>query len=142
MRQIFDPTWMGYLCVLVVLLFSASNTRAQQPTTSPPEETQSASPSPTVPAAQQPTPAQSSLQKEEHPRVFWIIPTHSVSNLKSAAPLSSREKFGLFVRISTDPFTIATNSIQAGVEQANDDLSGYGQGVAGYAKRFGAGMAY
>ncbi len=37
-----------------------------------------------------------------------------------------------------DPVTIAIPAVIAGVEQGQNAFSGYGQGVQGYAKRFGA----
>jgi hypothetical protein len=37
-----------------------------------------------------------------------------------------------------DPFPFAAYALQAGVSQASDSHSGYGQGLAGYGKRFGA----
>ena len=41
----------------------------------------------------------------------------------------------------TDPFTFGSVAFEAGIAQANNDFSGYGQGTAGYSKRFGAGFA-
>ena len=78
---------------------------------------------------------------EKLPRLFWIIPTFTVSDSKTPTALSSREKFRMFFNNNTDPFTISYIAFTAGVAQANNDLAGYGQGAAGYAKRFGAGMA-
>jgi hypothetical protein len=78
---------------------------------------------------------------EKPPRLFWIIPTFSVSDSKAPTALSSQKKFRMFVNDSTDPFTIGYTAFAAGLSQANNDLPGYGQGAAGYAKRFGSGMA-
>src|SRR5215469_15994322 len=47
----------------------------------------------------------------------------------------------MFFDNSTDPYTISYVAFGAGVAQASNGLVGYGQGAAGYAKRFGAGMA-
>jgi len=47
----------------------------------------------------------------------------------------------MFFNDSKDPFTISYIAFTAGLAQANNDFAGYGQGAAGYAKRFGAGMA-
>jgi len=85
--------------------------------------------------------AKTSEPDERPPRLFWIIPTFTVSDSKTPTALSSRKKFGMFFDNSTDPFTISYVAFGAGVAQANNDLAGYGQGAAGYAKRFGAGMA-
>jgi hypothetical protein len=78
---------------------------------------------------------------EKPPRLFWIIPTFTVSDSKTPTALSSREKFRIFFNDKTDPFTISSVAFAAGLAQANNDLAGYGQGGEGYAKRFGAGIA-
>jgi len=78
---------------------------------------------------------------ERPPRLFWIIPTFTVSDSKAPTALSSRQKFRMFFDNNTDPFTISSIAFAAGVAQANNHLAGYGGGAAGYAKRFGSGMA-
>jgi len=78
---------------------------------------------------------------EKLPRLFWIIPTFTVSDSKSPTGLSSQKKLRMFFDNSTDPFTLSYVAVSAGLAQANNDLAGYGQGAAAYAKRFGAGMA-
>jgi hypothetical protein len=55
--------------------------------------------------------------------------------------LKSSEKFRLFYQNSLDPFPIGAYAVQAGISQATDTHSGYGQGAAGYGKRFGAALA-
>ena len=47
----------------------------------------------------------------------------------------------MFFDNNTDAYTISYIAFAAGVAQANNSLAGYGQGAAGYAKRFGAGIA-
>ena len=90
---------------------------------------------PEAPIAKTPEP------DEKPPRLFWIIPTFTVSDSKTPTALSSRKKFRMFFDNNTDPYTISYIAFDADVAQANNDLAGYGQGAAGYAKRFGAGMA-
>jgi hypothetical protein len=85
--------------------------------------------------------AKTSEPDEKPPRLFWIIPTFTVSDSKSPTGLSSQKKFRMFFDNNTDPYTISYIAFAAGVSQANNSLAGYGQGAAGYAKRFGAGMA-
>ena len=118
-----------------VLLLLPSVVRAQEPPSNPLEEAQKAKPAETVPTVQQAAPAQSPGLPEEHPRLFWIIPTYRVSNSKAPVSMSSLEKFRLFVRNTTDPSTIAYAAFTAGIKQADNKLSGYGQGAAGYGKR-------
>ena len=94
-----------------------------------------------VPMAEQDPAVKSQKLEEEHPRLFWIFPTYTVADIKSARPLTAHGKWRLFVKDKTDPFTIGWVAFEAGLAQANNDLSGYGQGAAGYGKRFGAGLA-
>jgi hypothetical protein len=85
--------------------------------------------------------APSPRNQEKHPRLFWIIPTYSVSNSNLPSLLSPHDKFRLFVKNATDPYNLGYTAFMAGVAQASDDLSGYGRGAAGYGKRLGAGLA-
>jgi hypothetical protein len=73
--------------------------------------------------------------------VLGVIPNFYVEYAPNAAPLNSRQKFSLAWRSSIDPFTFLASAAFAGVEQADNSFSGYGQGAQGYAKRFGANYA-
>ncbi len=55
--------------------------------------------------------------------------------------LTVKDKFRLFVRTSVAPATFFTAAFNAGISQAEDDDPSYGQGAAGYGKRFGASLA-
>jgi hypothetical protein len=76
--------------------------------------------------------------KKEEERIFGIVPAYSITDVRNAPALTSDEKFRLFGRGTLDPFPFVVYAMQAGVEQAHDAHSGYGQGAAGYARRFGA----
>ena len=82
--------------------------------------------------------AQDEIRVEEHQRVFGVLPNFYVSYVANAAPLTTRQKFQLAWKTSIDPVSFAVNGIVAGVEQAQDDFGGYGQGAKGYAERYGA----
>lgn len=56
-------------------------------------------------------------------------------------PLTVDQKFRLFVTTSIAPSTILGSAFGAGIDQATNTPSGYGQGAEGYGKRFGASMA-
>jgi len=71
-------------------------------------------------------------------RVLGIVPNFYVSYLPEAAPLTSKQKFQLALRATTDPVSLGAVSMIAGVDQAANRFSGYGQGAQGYAKRYGA----
>jgi hypothetical protein len=126
---------------LSVPLLLSSVVRAQESPSNPLEEAQKAKPAETVPTAQQVALAQNPGLQEEHPRLFWIIPTYRVSDSKAPLSMSTPEKFRLFARNTIDPFTISYTALTAGIKQADNRLSGYGQGAAGYGKRLGAGLA-
>jgi hypothetical protein len=51
--------------------------------------------------------------------------------------LDPKEKLFLFFRDTVDPFTFLSAGFNAGLSQAQNDDPSYGQGVAGYGKRFG-----
>lgn len=82
-----------------------------------------------------------SNQQEESQRAFGVVPQFSVTNQADAAPLGTSGKFKLFVRSSFDPFTFVSSGFQAALSQATDEFPQYGQGAAGYAKRYGATFA-
>jgi hypothetical protein len=73
-------------------------------------------------------------------RIFGIVPAYNITDVRNAAPLTPRQKFGLFAKGALDPFPVVAYSLQAGVSQATDTHSGYGQGSVGYGKRFGAAL--
>jgi len=85
--------------------------------------------------------AEEQVKVEEKQRVFGAIPNFYVSYVPDAAPLNSKQKFKLAWKTVVDPFTFVVVGGAAGVEQAQNHFSGYGQGAQGYGKRYGAGYA-
>ncbi len=85
--------------------------------------------------------AQSQMKEQEKQFVFGFIPNFYVTYFPDTAPLNSKQKFHLAWKSSIEPFTFAGVAVIAGLQQATDDFSGYGQGWDGYAKRFGAAYA-
>jgi len=82
--------------------------------------------------------AQEEFKDLEHQRVLGIVPNYYVSYIGEAAPLTPKRKFELALKATTDPVTVAAVAAVAGVDQATNRFSGYGQGGQAYAKRFGA----
>ena len=74
-------------------------------------------------------------------RVFGVVRTFGITNDRNAPPLTPRGKFRIFRQNVTDPFTFVGTALQAGIGQATNDFPAYGQGLAGYAKRYGASIA-
>jgi hypothetical protein len=100
-----------------------------------PLPSQSQSPSGQTEAAPKPKPD----GKSE--RIFGIVPAYTITDARNAPALKPSEKFKLFYQTSLDPFPIGAYAVQAGISQATDTHNGYGQGAAGYGKRFGAALA-
>ncbi len=82
--------------------------------------------------------AEEQIHAQEHQRIGGILPNFYVSYATDAAPLTTRQKFELAWKNSTDPGSIAADVITAGVEQAQNSYPAYHQGLKGYGKRFGA----
>jgi hypothetical protein len=85
--------------------------------------------------------AQEQIKDEEKQRVLGFIPNFYVTYVPNAAPLNTRQKFELAWKSTLDPVTFAITGGIAGIQQANNQFSGYGQGAQGYAKRYGASYA-
>jgi hypothetical protein len=83
--------------------------------------------------------AEQQITSEEHQRILGVLPNFYVSYLHgNAQPLTSRQKFKLALVVSRDPLTFMTTAVNAGIEQAQGDLAGYGPGYSGYAQRYAA----
>lgn len=82
--------------------------------------------------------AEEEIKEQEKQRVFGIIPNFYVTYEANPAPLNTKQKMKLAWRSNLDPLTIAGVGFVAGIEQAQNAFSGYGQGAQGYGKRFGA----
>ena len=85
--------------------------------------------------------AEVQIKEQEQQRVLGIIPNFYVTYAANPVPLTPKQKFELAWRSSVDPFTFVAVGAIAGIQQAGDGLSGYGQGAQGYAKRYGASYA-
>ncbi len=111
----------------------------------------------TTPPTTTPVPAPDQVKKQTKQRVLGVLPNFNVSYASNAAPLTPHQKLKLAFRSSIDPFQFASAAVLALYGQATDQFGpeyetdrnsagvkvrvryeGYGQGVGGYAKRFGA----
>jgi Carboxypeptidase regulatory-like domain len=81
------------------------------------------------------------IKAEEKQRLLGIFPNFYVSYIPDAAPLTSKQKFSLAAHETFDWTRFAGVSLTAGFEQATNAFSVYGQGAAGYGKRWGAQFA-
>jgi len=85
--------------------------------------------------------AEAEIKDQEKQRIFGALPNFYVTYDPAAPPLTSKQKFKLAWKATTDPINIAVAAGTAGMEQAQNSSPGYGQGAQGYAKRFGAAYA-
>ncbi len=82
--------------------------------------------------------AEEQIQAEIKQRTLGVFPNFYTSYIWNAAPLKPRHKFQLALRAATDPVTLLSTGITAGIQQARNTYPAYGQGAEGYAKRYGA----
>lgn len=130
--------------IALCLLFLQSLASAQQPTAQP----QANPPGQGAPSS--PTPAQDPKTSDKNPeknppvgvskdRLFYALPNFlTLENAGNVPPLSTKEKFKVVTKGSFDYIQIPWYGFLAGISQAEDSEEGYGQGAAGYGKRFGA----
>lgn len=83
--------------------------------------------------------AEEQLKQQETQRVAGVMATFNTTRDPNALPLSPGQKFRLFFKGAFDPWPFGLNVVVAGVNQAADSDPEWGQGMQGYAKRYGAG---
>ena len=71
-------------------------------------------------------------------RLFYALPNFLTVETKNVPPLTASQKFKVVARGSFDYIQVPWYGFLAGISQAEDSEGGYGQGAAGYGKRFGA----
>jgi hypothetical protein len=81
------------------------------------------------------------LKAQEHQRVMGVMATFNTTANRDALPLSPRQKLQLFFKSETDPWPFGLALVVAGIGQAENTYPEWGQGVQGYAKRFGGAYA-
>ena len=85
--------------------------------------------------------AEEQIKEEEKQKALGFIPNYYVSYIPDAVALNPRQKFELAWKSTVNPVTFGITAVVAGIQQAQNDFSGYGQGADGYAKRYGAAYA-
>jgi hypothetical protein len=123
---------------------SAQQTTPSSPTTAPVPHSDSQtsaaqSPKTSTPEESERQKAQEQLDKQLHQRVFGVMATFNTTNNRDALPLSPKQKYELFFKSASDPWPFVLTAVGAGIDQAQNSFPEYGQGVEGYAKRWGAG---
>lgn len=94
-----------------------------------------------LPEKSQKESAEEQLKEQEKQRVMGVMATFNTTSNKDALPLSPKQKFKLFFKSATDPWPFMLSAVTAGIGQADNSNPEWGQGMQGYAKRFGAGYS-
>lgn len=81
------------------------------------------------------------IKQEEKQRILGFAPAFYVSYVKDAAPMTTKQKYSLAAHDTLDWTSYIGVSVAAGIEQASNTHPGYGQGAAGYGKRWAAQFA-
>ena len=109
-----------------------AQTQAQQQTQPQQGEQKPAEPEKKTPGQ----PLQNGISKD---RLFYLLPNFlTLENASNVPPLTSGQKFKAVARGTFDPVQFCYYVVIAGIGQAADNEPGYGQGMQGYGKRFGA----
>ena len=124
----------------LLLAFPAAAQQPQQPPTSAPAQT------PSKPIEKSNGDQNSKSQEQEaspkNDRIFWTLPNYlTVENASHVPPLTVGGKFKLTAKDSFDPVEIPYIGLLAGISQAQNSEPSYGQGFAGYGRRYGTAFA-
>jgi len=129
----WPAAWLLSLICLAPLLIWGQSEDVGQPASTPTLQG-----SPSSSNAGSPSPPEAKGKSSE--RIFGVVPAYTITDSRNAPALTAGKKFGLFAKGALDPFPIAAYAVQAGISQASDTHAGYGQGLGGYGKRFGAAL--
>jgi hypothetical protein len=85
--------------------------------------------------------AQEQVRIAVHQRIGGIIPNFYSTYDWNAPPMGAKQKFQLSFRSIIDPVSFLTVAGIAGAEQYKNVYPGFGDGIEGYGKRYGAALA-
>jgi hypothetical protein len=89
-------------------------------------------------SSQQEKPVADLHQGTSNDRILWTLPNFlTVENADRIPPLTPGQKFKVVARGVFDPFEFVLIGFVAGLGQASNSNPSYGQGMQGYAKRYG-----
>jgi hypothetical protein len=116
---------------------------AQPPATSPPKQDKPGDQPSAQSSSQDPnSPVQEDTEKKKNDRMFYVMPNYlTVDGQSQVPPVSWKEKFAMAAKGSFDPYEFTIVGIVAGIRQAENSSPGFGQGMEGYGKRYGAAFA-
>jgi hypothetical protein len=74
--------------------------------------------------------------------MFYVMPNYlTVDNQSQVPSINWKEKFSITLKGTFDPYEFVIVGVVAGIRQAEDAYPAFGQGAAGYGKRYGAAFA-
>jgi hypothetical protein len=82
--------------------------------------------------------AEHQIKQEEQQRFLGVLPNYFVTYVSDAAPLTPKQKFELSRASLLDPVDFIYTGIISAVQHKRNDYPGFGDGPAGYAKRYAA----
>jgi hypothetical protein len=91
-------------------------------------------------ASAAPRTSETSPDIEGHERILFVVPAFGLTNRQNPPAMTSTQKLSLAARQVFDPFVWISTGIQSGISQAHNEFPQYGQGAAGYTRRYGAAM--
>ena len=138
--------------IFAALVFPAAAVRAQQaPPSAPPPQAQAQQTSPSLPPSdsgrkeESNAPAKKSQEQQtgtSNERLFWVFPDFLlIRSSKQLPPLSVGAKFKVAARGSFDYVEFPLYGLAAGISQVDHNDPAYGQGAAGYARRYASAFA-
>lgn len=81
-------------------------------------------------------------EKQKNDRMFFVMPNFlTVANEANVPPISWKQKFVITAKGTFDPYEFVVVGILAGIRQEENAYPAFGQGMEGYAKRYGAAFA-
>jgi hypothetical protein len=123
----------------------AQNPAPQNPpptSSSPQSATPSQSAAPAGATQNKPGENKDQSKKPTNDRVFFVMPNYlTVSNEATVESLHWKQKFAITSKGIFDPYEFTTVGILAGIRQAENAYPAFGQGIEGYAKRYGTAFA-
>jgi hypothetical protein len=131
--------------VLVLPALHAAPTTQDQGTPaaqSPGTQGQSGNPPPAPKDSQDRQQSSQAARTKKSDRMFFLMPNYlTVDNESEVPPLSWKQKFSITAKGTFDPYEFAMVGIVSGIRQAENAYPAFGQGMAGYGKRYGAAFA-
>ncbi len=92
-----------------------------------------------IAAAQSPDVAPDPIEQQEDTHILGVVPNYDAVEIpKPFQPIPPGEKFKIAAEDSFDPFSWGITGVYAGWQQWNHQDREFGQGVAGFSKRYGA----